>query len=50
MRQKYLPMAGGGDEIEHGMDTIVSETGVTLDTRLLRKDVVILPLEEADNL
>lgn len=32
------------------MDTIVPEAGVTLDTRLLRQDVIILSLEEANNL
>lgn len=27
-----LPMARGSDEVEHSMDTVVSESGVTLDT------------------
>jgi hypothetical protein len=43
-------MAGGGDEVEHGVDTIVSEAGVTLDTRLLSKNVIVLPLEVANDL
>lgn len=43
-------MAGRRDEVEHGVDAVVPEAGVTLDTRLLCKDVVILSLEEANNL
>lgn len=45
-----LPVTGWGDEVEHGMDAVVPETGVTLDTGLLRQDIVILPLEKANNL
>lgn len=41
----YLPMAGRGDEIEHGMNPVVPEAGVTLDTRLLRQNIIILSLE-----
>lgn len=47
---RYAPVAGRCDEVEHGMDTVVPEARVTLDTRLLCQNVVILPLEEADNL
>lgn len=43
-------MAGGGDEVEHGVDTIVPETRVTLDTRFLGKDIVILPLQVSNDL
>lgn len=43
-------MASGGDEVEHGMDSVVSEAGVTLDTRLLGENVVVLSLEVADDL
>ena len=43
-------MASRGDEVEHGVNTIVSEAGVTLDTRLLSKNVIVLPLEVADDL
>lgn len=46
----YVPVAGGCDEVEHGVDTVVPEARVTLDTRLLCENVVILPLEEADDL
>jgi len=35
-------MAGRGDKIEEGMDTVVTESGVTLDTRLLGKNIIIL--------
>ena len=43
-------MTGRCDEVEQGMDTVIAEAGVTLDTRLLGKNVIILPLEVADNL
>lgn len=43
-------MASWRNEVEHSMDTIIPEAGVTLDTRLLRQDVIILSLEEANNL
>lgn len=43
-------MAGWGDEVEHGVHTIVPEAGVTLNTRLLGKDVIVLPLEVANDL
>lgn len=42
-------MAGGCDKVEHGVDTVVPEARVTLDTRLLCQNVVILPLEEAND-
>jgi hypothetical protein len=43
-------MAGRRDEVEHSVHTVVSEAGVTLDTRLLSKNVIVLPLEVANNL
>ena len=43
-------MAGGSDEVKHGMDTVVPETRVTLDARLLGKNIIVLPLEVANNL
>lgn len=43
-------MAGRSDEVEKDMDTVVAEAGVTLDTRLLGKNIVILALEVTDNL
>ena len=43
-------MSSGRDEVEQGMDTVVAETRVTLDTRLLSEDVVVLTLEMANNL
>lgn len=43
-------MASGGDEVEHGMHTIVPEARVTLDTRFLGQNVIVLPLEVADDL
>lgn len=43
-------MAGRRDEVQHGVYTVVSEPRVTLDSRLLRQDIIVLPLEVADNL
>ena len=43
-------MASRSDKVQHSMDAVVTETWVTLDTRLLREDVIILSLEIADNL
>ena len=43
-------MTSGCDEIEHGVDTIVAETGVTLDARFLCENVVVLALNIASNL
>lgn len=49
-RSVYIPVTGGCDEVEHGMNAVVPETRVTLDTRLLGQNIVVLPLEEANNL
>ena len=43
-------MACRCDEVKQDVDTIVPETRVTLDTRLLSKNIIILSLEIADNL
>ena len=43
-------MASRRDKVEEGMNTVVPEPGVTLDTRLLGQDVVVLSLEVANNL
>jgi hypothetical protein len=43
-------MAGGCDEVEQDVDTVVAESGVTLDTRLLGQNVIVLALEVANNL
>jgi hypothetical protein len=43
-------MAGRSDKIEQCVDTIIAETGVTLDTRLLRKNIIVLSFEITDNL
>jgi len=48
--ERDVPMARGGDKVEHDMDTIISETRVTLDTRFHRKNVIVLLLHEVDNL
>ncbi len=43
-------MAGGSDEVEQRMHTIIAEAGVTLDTGLLCENVVVLSLKIANNL
>lgn len=43
-------MTGGGDEVEHSVDTIVPEAGITLDARLLGQDVIVLSLKVSDDL
>ncbi len=45
----HLRVASWGDEVKESMHTVVSEAGVTLDTRLLREDIVILPLKVTDD-
>lgn len=43
-------MTGWGNKVEKSMDTIVAETGITLDTRLFCKNIIVLSLEVAYNL
>jgi hypothetical protein len=47
---KHVPMTSWGDEIQHGVDAVVPEAGVTLDTGLFGQNIVILSLEITDNL
>jgi hypothetical protein len=42
-------MTSGSDKVEQSMYTVVAEAGVTLDTRLLCENIVVLPLEIANN-
>lgn len=42
-------MSSGGDEVEKGVHTVVLETRITLDTRLLSKDVVVLTFKICHN-
>ena len=49
IRRDNLPMTSWGDEVQHGMHSVVPESRVTLDTRLLGQDIVILSLEVADD-
>ena len=44
-----VPMASRGDEVEESVHTIVAETGVTLDTRLLGENIIVLSLKIANN-
>lgn len=43
-------MAGGCDEVQQDVYTVVAESGVTLNTRFLCENVIVLALEVADNL
>lgn len=42
-------MAGRGDEVKHGVDTVVPEARVTLDTRLFGQNIIVLSLEVAND-
>jgi hypothetical protein len=42
-------MASGSDKVEQGVDTIVTEAGITLDTGLLCENVIVLSLQIANN-
>ena len=42
-------MARRCDEVQQNVYAIVSEARITLDARLLSKDVIVLPLKVADN-
>lgn len=42
-------MAGWSDEVEQGVDSVVSEARVTLDARLLGQNVVVLSLEVSND-
>lgn len=43
-------MTGWGDEVEEDMDTIVTESGVSLDAGLGGENVIVLMFKVADNL
>lgn len=43
-------VTGRCDEVEKGVDTVVAETRVTLDSRLLGQDVIVLSFQEANDL
>jgi hypothetical protein len=43
-------MAGRSDEVQRSVHAVVSEARVTLDTRLLGENIIILPLEVSDDL
>lgn len=43
-------MSRRGNKVEKCMNTIVAESWVTLNARLLRKNIVVLSLEIANNL
>ena len=43
-------MASRGDEVEQRVNTVVPEAGVTLDSRLFGKDIIVLAFNVAHNL
>lgn len=43
-------MASRRDKVQQRVNTVIPETGVTLDTALLGQDIVVLTLEVADDL
>lgn len=43
-------MTGGGDKVEEGVDTVVAETGVTLNPGLLRQNIIVLSFQISENL
>jgi hypothetical protein len=45
-----VPMACGCDEVQENVHAVVAESGVTLNTRFLCENVVVLSLEVADDL
>lgn len=42
-------MAGRSNEVQKSVNTIIAEPGVTLDTRLFRKNIIVLALKIANN-
>jgi hypothetical protein len=42
-------VSGRRDKVEQGVDSIVPEPRITLDTRLFGQDIIVLALEVADN-
>ena len=45
-----LPVTGWGDKVEKGVNTVVPEAGVTLDTGLLGQNIIVLSLKVPNNL
>lgn len=50
VRLAHSRVAGRRDEVEERMDTVVAEARITLDTRLLGEDVIVLALDVANDL
>jgi hypothetical protein len=42
-------MAGRRDKVKEGMDSVIPEARVTLDTGLFSENIVVLPLKVANN-
>lgn len=50
LRTTNIRMAGGRDEVEQGMHSVIPETRVTPDPGLFSEDIVILAFKVSDNL
>lgn len=48
--QMSIPVTGRCDEVEQDVNAVIAESGVTLDTGLFGKNIVVLTLEVADDL
>jgi hypothetical protein len=42
-------MTGRGDKVEESVNSIVTEAGITLDTGLFSKNIIVLTLDVAGN-
>ena len=45
-----VPVTGRSDEVEQSVNAVVSEPRISLDPRLLSKNIIILTLEISDDL
>ena len=49
VKRRHLRVSSGSDKVEEGMNHVVAEARVTLDTRLLSENVIVLAFEIANN-
>lgn len=45
----YVRMSCRRDEVEQSVNSVVTEAGITLDTRLFGQDIIVLTLEVPDD-
>lgn len=46
---KYIRVASGSDKVEKGVDPVVAEARITLDTRLFSQNIIVLTLDVASD-